>query len=228
MGAPSGRGKRVHDRRQHHTQCRCAIHITDQELQTQLDHEIKMAKMQSQSKPKLNGPAREEGSDKKGEVIALYERLTNVLVTWVGHTEFQLHKLPETRFKCLYTHVNDPMGEPSGNDPCTYRYTQRNVKLMRRAGISFDLLDTWARRDGLDISDGNVAKDELEQKTMYVPRDLDKQPGELREKLGFFNEEFLFSPTQSTVFMKSLWEALAPPAQPPPCPRNVDTSRRVE
>ena len=55
-----------------------------------------------------------------------------------------------------------------------------------------------------------MPREELEQKIMYTPRDLDKHTDEFRQKLGFFGEVFLFTPSQSNVFMRSLADALAP------------------
>ena len=53
----------------------------------------------------------------------------------------------------------------------------------------------------------DVAREDLEMKTMYIPRDLDKENDEFRRKLGFFADQFLFSQTQTSVFLKSLSEA---------------------
>lgn len=43
---------------------------------------------------------------------------------------------------------------------------------------------------------------------MYIPRDLDKQPEEFRQRLQFFSEEFLFTPSQLSVFLRTLAEQL--------------------
>lgn len=73
--------------------------------------------------------------------------------------------------------------------------------------ISFDLMDTWARKDETD-SDEVTSQDELEQKTMYIPLDLHMQKPELLERLGFFTEQFLFTPSQMTVFLRTLQDCL--------------------
>ena len=91
----------------------------------QLEQEIKMSKMQAQQQQQLRGPrnafGREPVSDKKkDEVIGLYERLTNISILNVEHPVFNLHNLPQTYFKCLYTVMDDPTAEPTGNEPCTY------------------------------------------------------------------------------------------------------------
>ena len=79
-----------------------------------------MAKSQQNNRP-TNG--RNVGSDKKkDEVIQLYERLTNILVTYVEHSNFHMYELPQTKYKCIYTHIEDSAGEPSGHDPCTFPF----------------------------------------------------------------------------------------------------------
>ena len=83
-----------------------------------------MAQLQSQQRANStrNGHSRDLSSDKKkDEVINLYERLTNVLILHVEHTTFRLHNLPEVRYKCLFTYIDDPSGRPTGSDPCKSR-----------------------------------------------------------------------------------------------------------
>ena len=62
--------------------------------------------------------------------------------------------------------------------------------------------------------EGVASAEELEKKTMYIPRELEGQSEEFRQKLGFFQDEFLFTPTQMNVFLKSLGENLSQTESP--------------
>ena len=101
--------------------------FADRELEQQLDAEVKMAKEYRTKNPpggKVNGtghPAQSAADPLKGEVVRLYEDLTNVLVTKVSFNGTPYPAWPEFKeytFNCTYTHVegeNDAGPNPSAS-----------------------------------------------------------------------------------------------------------------
>lgn len=68
-------------------------------------------------------------------------------------------------------------------------------------------MDTWARKDTAE-NDEIVSKDDLESKTMYIPLDLQMHKPEVLQRLDFFTEQFLFTPAQMNVFLRTLADRL--------------------
>lgn len=91
----------------------CSHHVysKDRTIQTQLEQEVKMAKAQRSNRPDPVGIMKPD--PKQDEVVELYERLTNFIVLSVKRGKFRLFNLPETTFRCIYTHIDDPLGDPS-------------------------------------------------------------------------------------------------------------------
>lgn len=83
----------------------------DKELQIQLEEEIKMAKAQKSNQPDL--------VSKSDVLVELYERLTNFMVVDIKRSKFRLFDLPETKFRCIFTHYTDPTGGNNEGDART-------------------------------------------------------------------------------------------------------------
>ncbi|KAJ3548156.1 hypothetical protein NM688_g5330 [Phlebia brevispora] len=167
----------------------------NKDLRFQLEEEIKMAKAQKPNPPDRTRTTNVKSDPKTNEVIELYERLSNLSVLNVRRGKFHSFNLPKTTYTCLYTHSDDPSGDPSADEP----------KIV----LSFDLEDTWARKEDGATDAVVSSQEELEAKTMYIPRDLDKQPPETVKRLDFFKDQFLFTPSQLSVFHRTLADRLS-------------------
>ncbi|KAF8627725.1 hypothetical protein AX15_004269 [Amanita polypyramis BW_CC] len=167
-------------------------HQIENELRFELKTEIERSKAlsdkslrmpQMASRSRVGGVAFED--PKNTEVIRFYEDLTNLLVTSMKHQASHRPGADEWTLKCIYTYSDDDISTDS----------------LQQKSVAFTLRTTFPSKSDSD-SDPN------EQSIHYTPDDLDKEPPDFVDKLGFLNQPFTFSRRQLSLFLRTLYDNL--------------------
>ncbi|KAI8982867.1 hypothetical protein BD414DRAFT_491382 [Trametes punicea] len=171
------------------------IHAIQEEakvIRRELDAEIERSKSLASRTP-APVPARQQkptpSEFRNTPVIRLYEDMTNILVTGVKIEKSpEFPELDEEILACIYTYQNP-------DDASTF-------------SLNFTLRNVYARPE--DAAPGaHIPKDQLILKVKYEPKDLDKEPPDLVERLLFFKDPFMFARDQMTAFLRTLTDGVA-------------------
>ncbi|KAK2466739.1 hypothetical protein APHAL10511_000997 [Amanita phalloides] len=161
---------------------------TENELRIDLKAEIEHAKLlsdKSHRTPQMVPRSRIAGTafedPKNAEVIRFYEDLTNLLVTNMKHQASHRPGADDWILKCIYTYSEDDMSSDAMQK--SVAFTLRTVFL-------------------------GTESDPNEQSIHYTPDDLDKEPPDFVEKLGFLNQPFSFSRKQLSLFLRTLYDSI--------------------
>ncbi|KAJ8501688.1 hypothetical protein ONZ51_g443 [Trametes cubensis] len=161
-------------------------------IQKELDAEIERSKALAARAPAPQVTRQQKPTPSESRntpVIRLYEDMTNILVTGTK-VEKNAHypDLDEDVLTCIYTYQNPEEGSAFS--------------------LNFSLRNTYEYPEGID-SGTHIPKDQLVMKVRYEPKDLDKEPQDIVERLSFFKDPFMFARDQMTVFLKTLTDTIA-------------------
>ncbi|KAI0658805.1 hypothetical protein C8Q70DRAFT_916797 [Cubamyces menziesii] len=162
-------------------------------IQKELDAEIERSKALAARAPapQITRQQKPTPSESRNTpVIRLYEDMTNILVTGTK-VEKNAHypDLDEDVLTCIYTYQNPEEGSA---------FCQ---------SLNFSLRNTYEYPEGID-SGTHIPKGQLVMKVRYEPKDLDKEPQDIVERLSFFKDPFMFARDQMTVFLKTLTDTI--------------------
>ncbi|KAF8637405.1 hypothetical protein AX17_002900 [Amanita inopinata Kibby_2008] len=169
------------------------LNAIEKELRFELRAEIERAKNLTdkslrtpQAAPKSRvGGATPFEDPKNAQVIRFYEDVTNLLVVNMKHQPGQRLGSDEWILTCFYTYSEDDMS-PS----------------VQQKSIAFTLHTSRGSPTDGPESDSN------EESIHYIPQNLDKEPQDFVDKLGFLNQPFKFSRRQLSLFLRTMYDNL--------------------
>ncbi len=177
--------------------------LLENELRFELKAEIERSKALADKsirtpqapRSRMAGAAFED--PKNTEVIRFYEDLTNLLVTSMKHQASHRPGADEWILKCIYTYSEDDTATDALQKSMFYQKQRFHCIYGYCIGVAFTLRNTFPSKSDPD-SDPN------EQSIHYTPDDLDKEPPDFVDKLGFLNQPFTFSRQQLSLFLRTL------------------------
>lgn len=165
----------------------------EKELSYELNAEIERSKALA-AKSSRNPPSvprgRPGGADdpKHTEVIRFYEDLTNLLVCNMKLQKGKHFSLDEWILSCVYTYTDTDDDAPSTTKSLTF-----TLRCCHQPA---------------DPSHHVESKEQLIPSVNYIPLELDKEPPDYVEKLGFLGTPFTFGREQLPLFLRTLYTSI--------------------
>jgi len=152
--------------------------------------------------------SRPGGADdpKHAEVIRFYEDLTNLLVCNMRLQKGRYFNLDDWILSCIYTYTDTDDDTPSASrksefmNPLLISHADFGANLL--TGLSFTLR---CCHEPADASQPLESPDQLVPSVNYIPLELDKEPPDYVEKLGFLGAPFTFGRDQLPLFLRTMY-----------------------
>ena len=173
------------------------------ELNAEIERSKELAAKSSRNPPSaLRGRPAGADDPKHAAVIRFYEDLTNLLVCNIKLQRGRYFGLDEWLLSCVFTYTDTDNDTPSTQKSEFMHSVLLRVNVMHLlAGLNFTLRCYHEIADPLEPVESH---EQLVPSINYIPLELNKEPLDFVEKLGFLGAPFTFGRDQLPLFLRTL------------------------